>query len=227
MQRLLQQLATLQKAYFPATRPIQRTPGGMDIVLNGFPGTGKCTILEQLKALLPADDTSPLLLHNHLLIDPAAALYPDRSEDHHMLRRRIREVVFPCIRRLVEEGHIVLMTACLAADDARDAAFFQEHLGLVRGTGVPLYWITAYCEQTRLMQRVQSHGRVHSGKTKLTDPSTLQKLVDTHRLIEPEESDVDSSTKLVVRSLDVNGEIDESVDRLMAIVGLPRRVSAG
>ncbi|KAJ3513406.1 hypothetical protein NLJ89_g2973 [Agrocybe chaxingu] len=190
------------------TKPIQPTPGGMIVVLNGFPGTGKYTILKHLKALLPAH--KPLhLLDNHLLIDPADALYPDRGDDHHELRHAIREVFFPHISRLAQEGHVVLMTACLAADNARDAAFFEEHLGLA-------------C----LMDRAQSSERVLSSKTKLTDASLLRELVNVHRLIEPEESG-DASTKLVVRSLDMNGEIDESVDRLMAIVGLPRGVRAG
>ena len=48
------------------------------------------------------------------------------------------------------------MTACLAADNERDVAFFQEHLNLVRGTEVPLFWISAFCNQTRLEERAQS-----------------------------------------------------------------------
>ncbi|CAA7262925.1 unnamed protein product [Cyclocybe aegerita] len=116
------------------------------------------------------------------------------------------------------------MTACLAADNARDAAFFQEHLGLVRGTSVPLYWINAHCDQACLMERAQSSERILSSKTKLTEASILRELVNAHRLIEPEESG-DASTKLVIRSLDMNGEIDESVHRL--IVGLPQGVEVG
>ncbi|KAG6805388.1 hypothetical protein H0H93_004898, partial [Arthromyces matolae] len=66
---------------------------GMIVVLNGFPGTGKHTILKQLQALLPTHKSR--LIDNHLLIDPAQALYPDRSEEHHALRREIRAVFFP------------------------------------------------------------------------------------------------------------------------------------
>ena len=116
------------------------------------------------------------------------------------------------------------MTACLTADNERDTAFFQEHLALVRGTEVPLYWIKTYCDRVFLMERIQSYDRVHSGKTKLTDVSILQRLIDSHTLIEPEESNHDPSMKLVVRSLDVSGEVSKSVDRLLAIIGLPRRV---
>ena len=57
----------------------------MIIVLNGFPGVGKYTILKEVQALLAADK-SPRLIDNHLLIDPAAALYPGRGVHHHELR---------------------------------------------------------------------------------------------------------------------------------------------
>jgi len=100
---------------------IQRTPGGMIIVLNGFPGMGKYTILKEVQALLD----------NHLLIDPAAALYPDRGVHHHELRHAIRGIFFPYVSRLAQEGHVVLMTTCLAADNDSDAAVFREHLDLV------------------------------------------------------------------------------------------------
>ncbi|KAB8231235.1 uncharacterized protein BDW43DRAFT_283119 [Aspergillus alliaceus] len=59
---------------------------GKIIVLNGFPGTGKLTILKQAKELLPADTT--ILMDNHLLIDPVTAVIPDRSDEHHELRRK-------------------------------------------------------------------------------------------------------------------------------------------
>ena len=74
-------------------------------MLNGFPGTGKHTILKQIQSLLP-DDKSIRLADNHLLIDPTAALYPDRSDHYHYeLRRAIREVYFPYISRLAGGSH--------------------------------------------------------------------------------------------------------------------------
>ena len=191
----------------------------MIVVLNGFPGAGKHTILKRFLARLPADEKSHLI-DNHLLIDPVQALYPNRGEAHHALRRAIRGVIFPSVRTLAQEGHVILMTACLAANNANDAAFFQEHLDLVRGNNVPLYWIEVRCDKERLEERAQSVERLHSAKTKLTDVTVLRGLVEAHHLIQPEELD-DGSTKLVVRSLDANGEVDVSVRRLMEIVGLP------
>ena len=191
----------------------------MIVVLNGFPGTGKHTILKRLLELLPA---SSRLVDNHLLIDPAHALFPSRTDAHHALRRDLRSAVFPYIRTLAQRGHIVLMTACLAAGDDRDAAVFREHLALVRGTDVPLYWVSAACDRERLVERAQSDERVRSGKTKLTDPAVLEGLVDAHRLLEPREWG-EGLTNLVVGALDTNGEVDDSARRLMEMVGLEER----
>ncbi|KAK0245311.1 hypothetical protein EDD85DRAFT_13821 [Armillaria nabsnona] len=206
-------------------KPIQRAPSGMIVVLNGFPGTGKHTILKRLRELLPANKSSRLM-DNHLLIDPVQALFPDRSDNHHDLCRRIRDVVFPCISKLAQEGHVVLMTVCLAADNDKDAAFFREHLALVRGTDVPLYWVSTFCDQQALLERAQSPECVQSSKTKLTGPDILRGLVNTHRLLEPGELS-GGLTNLVVRSLDTDGEADESARHLMEMVGLPSGAVAG
>ncbi|RPD59366.1 hypothetical protein L226DRAFT_576168 [Lentinus tigrinus ALCF2SS1-7] len=203
---------------------VNEQAGGSIIVVNGFPGTGKHTILKLVQTLLPADKSSRLV-DNHLLIDLAQALFPDRSDDHHDLRRKIREVVFPYIRRLAQEGHVILMTACLAADNDRDTAFFHEHLALVRGTEVPLYWISASCDRERLVERAQNVERVQSSKTKLTDPAIVEQLVNAHRLLEPEPLS-GGLPNLIIGFLNTNGEVDESARVLMEMVGLLRGVGA-
>ncbi|KAL4073533.1 hypothetical protein J3A83DRAFT_4092155 [Scleroderma citrinum] len=201
----------------PEIMPYQQSSGGKIVVLNGFPGAGKFTILKHVRELLPANNTR--LLDNHLLIDPVQAIYPDRSPEHYELRRKLRKPVFESLSKLAQEGHVILMTACLADNNDRDAAFFLEHLAMVRGTDVPLFWVNTHCDQAVLEQRVRSPERCQSVKMKLTNVSVLQKLVREHRLIQPHESG-DGSARLVVESLDVSGEVEMSISRLMDIVGL-------
>lgn len=54
-------------------KPPQEAPRGKIVVLNGFPGTGKFTILKRVKELL---GHRARLLDNHLLIDPVVAVKP-------------------------------------------------------------------------------------------------------------------------------------------------------
>ncbi|KAL2759266.1 hypothetical protein ACRALDRAFT_1047349 [Sodiomyces alcalophilus JCM 7366] len=191
---------------------------GRIVVLNGFPGTGKFTILKQAKELLPADKTC--LLDNHLLIDPVVAVIPDRSDEHHELRRMVRAPIFEKLGKRAREGCVILMTACLAEDNERDTAFLEEHLDMVRGTDIPIFWVNTHCDQTALEQRLRSPERYHGAKTKLTDVRVLEDLLREHRLIEPSKI-ADGSTRLVVKTLDVSGPVELSVSHLMSMIGFP------
>ena len=195
----------------------QGLPKSNIVVLNGFPGAGKFTILKRVKELLPAESTH--LIDNHLLIDPVAAVIPDRCEEHHTLRRKVRAPIFEAIRKLALKGHVILMTACLAKANDTDAAFLQEHLSLVRGTDVPFFWINVRCDQVVLEQRLSSQKRCQGMKTKLTDMSVVCKLMDEYWLIEPQRS-IEGMSNLVVETLNVSGKVGESVSRLMNITGL-------
>ncbi|KAJ7128097.1 hypothetical protein C8R46DRAFT_1145166 [Mycena filopes] len=200
--------------------PVRPTPStGMIVVLNGFPGAGKHTVLKLAKTLLAGSR----LLDNHLLIDPVAALIPDRSDAHHELRRQIRAPVFREISRLAQEGTVIFMTACLAKDNERDAGVLQEHLDLVRNTNVPLFWINADCDIAALEQRVSSPERRHGGKTKLTDVDLLRKLVRENYLVDPRDS-VGGTLRLFVETIDMNASAMVSLGRLMDIIGVSQDV---
>ncbi|KAJ7741107.1 hypothetical protein B0H16DRAFT_1565995 [Mycena metata] len=191
-------------------------PEGMVVVLNGFPGAGKLTVLNQAQVLLPGTR----LLDNHLLIDPATALIPTRNDAHHELRRQIRAPVFQQIRRMAQQGNVIFMTACLAKDNERDTAVLQEHLELVRDTNVPLYWVNADCDIAELEQRVRSPERCQGSKTKLTDVDLLRKLVHENHLIDPRDTLADGTIRLFVETIDMNGSVELSADRLTDIIGL-------
>ncbi|KAJ9612882.1 hypothetical protein H2200_002823 [Cladophialophora chaetospira] len=207
--------APSNKATTNSTTPPQKLYEGKVVVLNGFPGAGKLTILKRAKELLPTTHTR--LLDNHLLIDPVSAVIPDRSKEHHELRRKVRAPIFEVIRKLALEGHVILMMACLAEGNDTDAAFCQEHLDIVHGTDVPLFWFNAQCDQDILEERVKSPERCQGTKTKLTDVNVVRKLLRENRLIEPQRS-VDEHLKLIVETLDVSGELDDSVRHLMNLV---------
>ncbi|KAF4455272.1 chloramphenicol phosphotransferase-like protein [Fusarium austroafricanum] len=192
----------------------QGSPGKI-VVLNGFPGTGKLTILQYLKKLLPADTTC--LLDNHLLIDPVVADIPDRSDRHHELRRLVRAPIFEELGSRAKKDHTILMTVCLAAESQRDATFFQEHLDISRKSHVPIYWINLRCDIDILEQRLSAPERQQSNKSKLTDVHIVRDLVKFHRLIEPIATECDGAM-LTFEEMDANGSVESSARRLMGIV---------
>lgn len=188
----------------------------MIIVLNGFPGTGKFTILTRVRELMPADKNC-ILLDNHLLIDPVAAVMPERNAEHHELRRMVRAPIFQKLRKRAKEGCVILTTACLAEGSDVDAAVLEEYLDLARETDVSMYWFNAHCDQAILEQRLTSDERRQGTKTKLTDVRVLSQLFQKHRLIQP--TGTDTAMRLVVRTLDANGPLETTVQLLMSSIG--------
>ncbi|RTE76908.1 hypothetical protein BHE90_008639 [Fusarium euwallaceae] len=200
------------------TTPSQPSPPGKIVVLNGFPGTGKLTILKKVNELLPVE--TACLLDNHLLIDPVVAVISGRSQEHHELRRKIRAPIFKKLQERAQQGDTILMTACLVQDDEKDAGVLQEHLDMAHKADVPIFWINVHCNHEILEQRVASTERIQGGKTKLTDPILARDLVKKHRLIEPHKTD-NSPTGLVFATMDVSGSVDLSLSRLMGIIEFP------
>ncbi|PVH91211.1 hypothetical protein DM02DRAFT_577231 [Periconia macrospinosa] len=203
----------------PEDPSLQPRSTGKLLILNGFPGTGKLTILRKVKECLPTASTR--LLDNHLLIDPVEAVIPGRSDKHHDLRRQVRAPIFSQLRELAQEGHIILMTACLVENNDTDSNFLQEYFDIVRETGVILFWINAHCNLDILEQRVRSPERIQDTKAKLKDPSVIRDLVHAHRLIEPGKS-ASNLVKLIYEDLDANQSVECSADALMRMIGIPQ-----
>lgn len=188
---------------------------GKIIVLNGFPATGKLIITRKVSKALPCDTVR--LFDNHLPIDLVLAVFPQRDEAHHELRRQVRRPIFAELSRLAQEGYTILLTACLVKHNETDGRVLQEHLDLVRGTNVPLIWVNAHCSEETSMQRVTSVERCGGGKAKLTDAHTLRNLLRNQQLVEPSKEAGDV-INLIVQDLDVNGTVEASADCLMNIM---------
>ncbi len=186
------------------------TPGKV-VVLSGFPGTGKLSILQRVQSIL---GEHTILLDSRLLVDPVQAVLPGRRAAHHALRRAVHAPIFASLNATVRGGGHVLLTARLASTDL-DAAVAAEHLGLVEGASATLFWVNAVCAWDALEQRVQSAARREGGKTKLTQPGVLHTLVATHTLHAPP-----NMGNVVSAELDVSGDLETSARRLMEIIGL-------
>ena len=142
-------------------------PKGCVVLLNGFPGIGKLSIAQALRSKLR--DTETRLFDNHLVIDPAQAVYPGRGPEHKLLRSQLRKVAFSNLASLHGKNIILIMTACLAANE-EDAAVFADHVEIARSRGVPIHVFTVTCNMKEHHFRLQSPDRIWGQKRKLSEP---------------------------------------------------------
>ncbi|RSL72860.1 hypothetical protein CEP54_000573 [Fusarium duplospermum] len=196
--------------------PVGVSPRGKVVVLNGFHGTGKLTILNNLQSKLVRQDT--FIIDNHFIIDPVQKIYPDRGLNHYYLRQQLRQVIFKEIRKMVDRGCVVLMTACLGNNEG-DRKVLDEHLDIIRGTDIPMFWINVSCDQRTLEERLTKPGRVQGNKSKLTNVEILQNMTKNIRIIIPSVSRHRlEDISLVTASLDVGGGIEEAVNKVYNVV---------
>lgn len=143
------------------------------ILINGYPGVGKHTIAKLVHGALGAEST---FIHNHLLIDPAEAIYPGRTEAHYTLRKRFRDLAFDALIADPSSERIVLITICLGENND-DIAVMGEHLQIARERRVPVYWENLTCDNVAEHNgRIASEQRKSSGTSKCTDPEVLEEL---------------------------------------------------
>jgi len=150
----------------------------MNLVLhiNGWPGCGKLTIARIVAARLNAR-----LLDNHTLLNPAEALFTRDDPLHRALRKSLRETIFRFVAQ-VPPGVPIVFTDALA-DDAGDAAMFDEYRELARGRSARLVSAVLDCDLEENVRRLTTAGRAE--RMKLTRPAVLTALRNRYRLLKP------------------------------------------
>jgi hypothetical protein len=77
-------------------------PAGYLVLLNGFPGVGKLTIARSLQSSLTNQNVGTRLVDDHLIIDPAETVHPDREHQHRAFRDKHRNLTSDELKTLPE-----------------------------------------------------------------------------------------------------------------------------
>jgi hypothetical protein len=107
---------------------------------------------------------------NHLTIDPALAVYPERGTEYRQFRASLRRSAFSAFQKLPEQNLVLVLTDCLG-DNVVDAAAFSEHIEIARARGVPFLSFTIDCDDADVLRhRVTEPDRQHTARSKMSDP---------------------------------------------------------
>ena len=152
------------------------------IHLNGFPGTGKLTIARKLVEKLnrdfeeqhpskSANHTRAKLVHNHLLIDPAAAVLERSQPGYNELRTAIRQAVFTTLVDQSSTYETIYVFTDWQSGNAVGSGVCEEYLAMAKARGSQFIPILVSCEEQENVRRIQGVERAIS--TKLTDSELL------------------------------------------------------
>ncbi|MGO4735000.1 AAA family ATPase [Bosea sp. 2KB_26] len=144
------------------------------IHINGWPGCGKLTIGRELAKRLGAR-----LLDNHLIINPAEALFDRGDPLNHSLRKALRSTILADAAQM-KPGTPLILTDALS-DDAFDAAVFDEYRSLAAARRATLVAVVLDCSPERNAERLVAGDR--AARHKLTAPMVLASLRANYRLL--------------------------------------------
>lgn len=146
------------------------------IHICGFPGSGKFTIGRCL-----ANRIGGKLLHNHLALEPASALFARTDTRHAALREKLRGAMHEAARDLAPDVPIIVTDAL--EDTPHDRMLFAPTQDLATVRGAPLRAITLALTAEENRKRLQSPMRAE--RHKLDSVEVLDTLRQSCRLLQP------------------------------------------
>lgn len=145
------------------------------IHINSWPGAGKRTIAHRL-----ATDLGARLLDNHVLLNPAEALFEREDPRHGALRSEVRRVVLAHAAGLDPATGIVATDAL--STEPPDAKLFADMAALAKTRGARLIPVVLDLALEENIRRLSNPSR--SEHRKLTRPEILKQLRNDHVLLQ-------------------------------------------
>lgn len=146
------------------------------IHICGWPGSGKMTIGRVL-----AKQIGGRLLHNHLALDPANALFARSDPAHFDLREALRRQIYKAALTLPPDVPLIVTDALQEAEF--DRRLFAPTQTLADQRGARLLAVTLGISATENRRRLTQPDRVT--RSKLTQVDVLETLRDTCTLLRP------------------------------------------
>lgn len=174
------------------------------MLIYGPPAAGKLTVAREL-----AKQTGFKLFHNHLTIDLALELEPERTPERFELVRMLREAVFTW----AAEKDINLIFTFVHASGIDDE-WLHKVDGIITKAGGTVCPVQLIPPHETLFQRLNEASRQNSSK--LTNSAELSKSLDKYELYEP----VKLEQNLVIDNSELSPQ--KVAEEIIAHYSLPR-----
>ncbi|RDW74549.1 uncharacterized protein DSM5745_07211 [Aspergillus mulundensis] len=140
------------------------------VYINGYPGVGKLTVAKELCKLLP----KAKILDNHLLIDPAAAVFERTAEEYQPLRQVLRREILKSLATATTTRETSWIFTDQQSSSALGSASAKDYQQAAAVRGAPFISVVLNCDLDENLQRAVGGDRGAGSNTKLTDPAILR-----------------------------------------------------
>jgi adenylylsulfate kinase-like enzyme len=143
------------------------------VYINGYAGVGKFTIAKSLVPLLPQPTK---LVHNHLLIEPVAAIFGRTSSEYQPLRKSVRQLMLSTICNSEELNSSILVFTDQQSSSPLGSSVAMEYHAAALKRKSRFFSIRLQCKEDEHLRRATSEDRLRSAFTKLTDESLIKRM---------------------------------------------------
>ncbi|MCJ1412317.1 hypothetical protein MMC19_006411 [Ptychographa xylographoides] len=151
------------------------------LLLNGFPGVGKCSIAHELTMMYP----NTRVIDNHTRLNLVEVVEPaERSARYYELRTAIRKAAFESIKAVDDKDAAFIMTSCLSTEP-RDTLEFREYLDIAQAKRIPFVLATVLCSVKDHHTRLQRTERKREHSTAPFDVGKLEQCRARYQLLNP------------------------------------------
>lgn len=143
-------------------------------MLNGYPGVGKSSVGSALRGLIPGSK----FIDNHVLIDPVAALLERGDPGYRDLRKSFRTPILDSIANNPALRERTIITTYYQETFETREIDLKEYLETAKRGGRPFVVVVLRCSEKENTRRLV--GRSPGSKSKLTDASILEDILQNH-----------------------------------------------
>ncbi|KAF5564106.1 chloramphenicol phosphotransferase [Fusarium phyllophilum] len=187
--------------------PVDEHKKGRVLILNGFAGTGKTSIVKNLKELLPGQKIQ--IVDSPIMAGPFCA---------HAYQREYRSAYLHEIRRLADQGYTILVTASLA-NNISSQRVIEDILEIVCRKDISLFWINISRQEVIQDQQISNSTRLANGESKTEKPNVLPATAEQGQLVLPSSLGHKlDGISLVTRVMNIGNDLEEAVKKVSEVM---------